>query len=234
MKKLITLISALLTISCCVTQYPANADLNTPPEDYAGYAESIYINGYIFKMKDINKDVNFNYLNIDNSSGNYQLCSVELTGEKEIGYDSFYEADFSDEKYDGFQKSENKTGLYYITVPTAFEKLKSNPDIEEIYYVYEINRNGCDSEGRCQLLGGGHKKIFKSDELVKNDANNDGIVNSADALKVLQSIVQENKLTIKEKIQLNVTYSSNYIDYENYNNLTSEQALDILYQIVNE
>lgn len=231
MKKIVTfIITAILAGNLCM-----NVSAEIVPENYYGHYEYVFTDGYIITMKDDNIVPDFDMLGVDNSKGYYDIFNVKLTDEEELGYDGRLLAYYNDEKFGGYITTDERTGYYRITGGTNYEKLSKNNDISEIYDVYLITRNGFDENYSAHELGGGYSKVYKHDELLKNDADDNGIVDSSDALKVLQAIVHENNFTIKEKIQLGITRCSNLVDYEDYNEkLTSEKALEILYQVVNE
>ena len=224
--KIFSAIICMTMLVCSAGNYQVNAE----PATYFGHTEIIFRDGCIFKLKDASQVVTLDTLGVDNSKGNYTMFSVELTDEKEIGYDGRLHADYSDEKFGGYTRSDTLTGYYY-TSALGYKEVSEILDVEETYSVFQITRNGFNENGFATELGGGYKKVFKSDEILENDANNDGKITAEDALKVLNAVVSNEKLTIKEKIQLGISYSCDYVDYETYQNLTSEKALEILRQV---
>ena len=225
------IISAAMLV-CSVGSYSVNA-LQEVPDEYYGYHEEISIHGYIIKVKDIDSDVTPDSLGIDKSNIYCKVYPVKLTDEEEIGYDGRLAADYSDEKFGGYSVCEEKTGYYYIySGGRNYEFYAQKPYVEEVYSVFNVLRNGLDANQiDATVLGGGHNKIFTKDELLENDANNDGKITAEDALKVLNAVVHKETFTIEEKIQLGISNSFNYVDSEKYQNLTSEKALEILRQV---
>lgn len=224
MKKLISVATALSMLLCGVGSYSASAD------NYYGYNEVIFGNGYIVNVLNDNLTLDFDYFSVDNSKENYRLMSVELVEEEMVNNNCYL-----DEKFGGYQESEENTGFYYVNVGKSYDEMMEYSDIEVVYSVYTVSRNALiyinGVYGSSASLTD-YKKIFKPEDLLENDANNDGQVNSEDALKVLNAAVGNETLTIEEKIQLGVMQSCNFVDYETADNLTSEKALEILQQVV--
>ena len=217
----------------CMTMFVCSAgnyQVNAEPVTYFGHTETIFFDGCIFKVKDTSNVVTLNTLGVDNPKGYYTIFSIELTDEKEIGYDGRLHAYYNDEKFGGYARSDEVTGYYY-TNALSYKEVSDILDVEETYRVFMITRNGFNENGFATELGGGYNKVFKSDEILENDANNDGKITAEDALKVLNAVVNKETFTIEEKIQLGISNSFNYVDSEEYQNLTSEKALEILRQV---
>ncbi len=238
MKKLLSALLSMSIVFGGVGGYSASA-IEPVPEDYLGHDEYIYLEGYIVETNE-----NFNIEQLNLNVGSIDECSanaynVELTQEIEVGYDTHHRAYFNDELFGGYKLVNETTGMYIIKNST-FEDLDliNNIGVEEIYKVYIINRNGLfkfeDGTVVSNELGGGYGKIYNINELVENDVNDDGNVNSNDALELLNVIVGNKTLTVKQKIQSGVTYCRNYVDYEEFSSyyINASKALEILQQVV--
>ena len=241
-KKILSFLIALTSVAGCIGGYSASAENNSR---YDSTYEEIRNTGYIIKSRNLNDEITLETIGIDNSNGYYSMYPVQFTDGLELGYESYLSAHayFGDETFSDFTKSDEITGYYFVSNNIDCEKLESDENIEEVYKLVCVLRNEFESGTECDMVVCSHYKAIKADEIIENDVNGDGEVNSEDALKLLNVLVGNDTLTIKEKINLGIYTSQLNPEYAEYKvgsvndikePLSSDKALEILYQVVGE
>lgn len=247
MKKIMAILTAvMLVFGSNSINSSADEILNKAPDDYIGYLEEISLHSYILQMKDFSTPATNLYNELYDDSQGQNIFNIEKPDEIEIGFDTRTNGDYSDDTFVNYKTVEENTGYYMVTgqeIQKILDYTEKYDEIEEIYVAYEVVRNGmADEYTTGSLLGYGYLKVYNYDDILIGDVDDNGKVEAQDALKILNIMVGNDDFkSIKEKIQsISGVRSWCYLDsslYEKtnsvkYNNLTAEDALDILQKVV--